>query len=170
MKALLTRPRAIFRPEQGLLRNEHFQVAYVSNDIERARAIFGDRFGIREFRHIEGETALGGYMKVELAWVGATMYELIEASGPGTEFYTKRLPEKNFGMHFHHLGYLVHDKAGWDAVEAQVTTHDWPMVINLNTEGFMRYCYVEVPELGHYLEYILPEAAGIEFFESVPSN
>jgi hypothetical protein len=44
------------------------------------------------------------------------------------------------------------------------------VVINLNTEGFMRYCYVEVPELGHYLEYILPEAAGIEFFESVPSN
>ncbi len=61
------------------------------------------------------------------------MYELIEASGPGTEFYTKRLPEKNFG-------------------------------------GFMRCCYVEAPELGHYLEYILPEAAGIEFFESVPNN
>lgn len=170
MSALLRLPTPVFKPEEGLLRNEHFQVAYVTNDIERARGIFDDRFGIREFRHVEGKTLLGGDMKVELAWVGTTMYELIEASGPGTEFYTKRLAEQSFGMHFHHLGYLVHDQAAWHSVETQRTKHQWPMVITQNVEGFMRYCYIEVPELGHYLEYILPEAAGIEFFESIPSN
>jgi catechol 2,3-dioxygenase-like lactoylglutathione lyase family enzyme len=170
MSALLRLPSPVFRPEEGLLRNEHFQIAYVTTDIARASAIFGDRFGIREFRHVEGATPFGGYMKVGLAWVGATMYELIEASGSGTEFYTRRLPQRDFGMHFHHLAYLVRDQAGWDAVEAQQTKHGWPMVINQSTEGFMRYCYIEVPELGHYLEYILPEPAGIEFFESIPSN
>ena len=36
--------------------------------------------------------------------------------------------------------------------------------------GFLKSCFVEAPELGHYLEYIYPEAAGIEFFQNVPAN
>ena len=39
-----------------------------------------------------------------------------------------------------------------------------------NNVGFLQSCFVEVPELGHYFEYIFPEAAGIAFFEGVPGS
>ena len=39
-----------------------------------------------------------------------------------------------------------------------------------NNPGFLQKCFVDVPELGHYFEYIFPEQAGIDFFERVPGN
>jgi hypothetical protein len=36
--------------------------------------------------------------------------------------------------------------------------------------GFMQSCFVDAPELGHYLEYIFPSPAGAEFLSSVPGN
>jgi hypothetical protein len=51
MIEFMKRPRAVFSPGDGLLRNEHFQICYVTNDIARACYIFRDRFGIREFKN-----------------------------------------------------------------------------------------------------------------------
>ena len=171
MIEFMKRPRAVFSPGDGLLRNEHFQICYVTNDIDRACDIFRDRFGIRGFKKLEGRLATGGDVRVELAWAGGTMYELVTASGPGSEFYTERLPTTGtFAMHHHHFGFLVHDEAGWNALEAEIARGCWRIRAANNSIGFLRHCYIEVPEIGHFLEYILPEARGVEFFESVPSN
>ena len=34
----------------------------------------------------------------------------------------------------------------------------------------MDSCFVDAPELGHYLEYIFPTQAGIDFFAAVPAT
>ena len=154
----------------GLLRAAHFQIAYATNDIDRACALFAEKFGISNFTRLEGPLAAGGHIRVELAWVGPVMYELITAEGAGSDIYVGRLPQVGFAVRHHHLGYLVSDSAEWDALlaEAQRVGADVPWISH--NAGFMKSCFIDAPLLGHYLEYICPEAAGTAFFASVARN
>lgn len=168
--SLINRPTSHIDPAAGLLRTEQFQMAYATNDIERACDLFRKRFGIREFRRLEGPMPSGGRIHVELAWVGNTMYELLTAEGPGSELYVGRLPDEGFAIRHHHLGFLIHDEAQWQALLATIERDGWTLLSKSHTPGFMQSCFVDVPDLGHYFEYLFPEPAGLEFFENVPGN
>ncbi len=170
MQGLLHRPVRTYDPGRELLANEHFQVAYVTGDLDRAAAAFARRFAIRDFADLEGEMPAGGYIRVKLAWVGGIMYELIQCTGPGSDMYNGRLPDEGFAIRFHHLGFLVADQSSWDALQSRIEADGWAVPQANNTPGFMRHCYIEVPELGHFCEYIFPEQAGVEFFERVPAS
>lgn len=170
MAHLLDRPKSVFDPSTGLLRSEHFQMAYATNDIDRACDLFRARYGIREFRRLEGPMPSGGHIHVALAWVGPLMYELLTASGPGSALYMDNLPTDTFAIRHHHLGFLIHDEAEWQALMDRID-HSGRVLLSQNyTQGFMRSCFVDAPELGHYLEYLFPEPAGLDFFQSVPAN
>ena len=164
----LTREPVIGQPGAGLLLAEHFQMAYATNDIDRAYDIFRARYGIREFRDLGGPLPNGGEIRVKLAWVGTMMYELLTASGPGSALYIGALPTDRFAIRHHHLGYLIHDDQQWDGLMAEVARGGWSMPHLKDNPGFLKSCFVEAPELGHYLEFICPEPAGLAFFESVP--
>ncbi|GGC15949.1 hypothetical protein GCM10011494_38560 [Novosphingobium endophyticum] len=170
MANALRRPSASCTPAKGLLCAEQFQVAYATNDIDRARDWLSERLGIAEFRSLEGATPAGGHIRVELAWVGPTMYELITATGPGSELYVGRLGTHEFAIRHHHLGFMIADEAQWHAVHAEAKRQGFAVPYENETPGFMRSCFVDVPELGHYLEYLWPTDAGREFFASVPAN
>ena len=166
----LTRPATDFDARAGLLLLEHFQMAYVSNDLERARALFRERLGVREWAVLEGETKEGGYARAEFAWVGTLMYELIHATGPGAEIFSGHLPATgDFIVRHHHLGYLVHNRAQWDAVQANAARNKLETVGH-GVNALVEFCFVPVPECGHYLEYLFATEAGIAFFEGVPRN
>ncbi len=166
----MRRPESRFDPAAGLLRTEHFQMAYATNDIERARTLFQQRYGIREFRRLEGPLRTGGHIHVELAWVGTVMYELLTAEGPGSELYVGRLPGDEFVIRHHHLGFMISNEAQWEALMTEIARNGWSMPSKSDNPGFMQSCFVDVPELGHYFEYIFPEPAGLAFFEGVPGN
>lgn len=170
MSYKLSRPGPVFDPALGLLRAEHFEIAYVTNDVGQAKEYFGSRLGIRNFCPLEGEMPSGGFIHIELAWAGAVMYELIEARGPGSELFMSRLP-RTAGFHLlhHHLGFLIHDQAQMQAVFAQAGREGFE-VIHHSTNPLVEFCFVDVPELGHYLEYLRPTPMGLEFFENVPRN
>jgi hypothetical protein len=168
--SLIRRPGASLDAVRGLLHAEHFQVAYATSDMAAAKALFVERFGIREFRQLSGDLPAGGEIHVELAWLGPVMYELLTARGPGSELYIGRLPAEGFAIRHHHLGYLVHDRAQWDALMAEIAREGRDMPHRRCNPGFLESCIVDAPELGHYLEYILPEEAGRRFFEDVPRN
>ncbi len=170
VNGLIQRPDAVFDPAKGLLRNEHFQVAYVTRNLAHACQTFQGRFGIREFGALEGEMPSGGYIKIRLAWVGNTMYELVACTGPGSEMYNSELGEGDSAIHFHHLGFLVPDHSCWNALLAKIEDGGWTITQMNNTEGFMRHCYIHVPEVGHHFEFMLPEAAGLEFLQQVPAS
>jgi len=166
----MKRPISSFNPADGLLRADHFQVAYATNDIERAKQVFADRFGIREFRQLKGKMPVGGQIHIELAWHGGTMYELVTSSGPGAETFMRYIKGDEFTIRHHHLGFMIHNDNEWNGMLAGVEKNGWQILSKNDNAGFMKTCIVEIPELGHCFEYLFPEAAGLAFFESVPTN
>jgi hypothetical protein len=171
MTQILNMPPAQLAPGAGLFRNDHFQIAYVTNDIERAMKVFADRYGVTAFRTMEGPLPAGGHIRVEFAWAGGALLEVTQADGPGSELFREGLPtDGTFAIRYHHLGYLVPDEAGWQALEAELEKGGVKVISKGHQPGFLRTCIVEAPELGHYIEYILPEAGGQAFFEGVPQN
>jgi extradiol dioxygenase family protein len=170
MSQVIKRPLLTLNPGQRLLRNDHFQMAYATTDIERARGVFRERYGIREFRAIEGDLAQGGHIHAEFAWAGGLMYELIQASGPGSEIFMSRLPTDGFAIRHHHLGYLVREQSDWDALETEIARRGLTIAWRSDTPGFIKAAIIDAPELGHYLEYIFPEAGGRAFLEGVPCS
>jgi hypothetical protein len=167
MNTIIKRPSPGYRTPKGLLGREHFQVAYVTNDLGRGLAVFRERFGITEFTTLETERPEGDRIRVDLAWAGAVMFELITASGAAVEFYNKRLPAGQFALQFHHLGYMIRDEAEWTDLTTEIVNNGLAVVSSGAVPDFMRFCFVEIPEFGHYLEFIMPEPAGVTFFENV---
>lgn len=49
MTRVVKRPPKIVKPGDGLFRNDHCQIAYVTNDLARARAVFSERYGITDY-------------------------------------------------------------------------------------------------------------------------
>jgi hypothetical protein len=170
MLAKLTRPTMTVRPGESLLKAEHFEIAYATNDLDRARAIFADRFGITQFAPLGGALPEGGEIQILLGWAGGVMYELLTACGPGSAVYIETLPTDRFAIRHHHLGFLIHDADEWAALDDEIARRDWTVRVRTNIDGFMRQIFVEAPEFGHLLEYLWPEPAGVAFFDSVPSN
>jgi len=170
MRPLLRRPPVTLDTGNGLFRNDHFQVAYATNDIDRACAVFKERYGIREYRRLEGQLPEGGKIRIELAWVGGIMYELLCSSGPGSARFTSVLPQSGFAIRHHHLGYLIHSQAAWEALEQEIERGGWKVASKSDNKGFLKAYIIEAPDMGHYLEYIYPEEAAVAFFEGVPSS
>jgi hypothetical protein len=171
MRNVVRRPALASDNGSDFLRQNHFQVAYVTTDLARACEVLGQRYGLKDYKFMEGEMPAGdGYLRVGIGWVGGTMYELIQAEGPGGTFYTSRLPAEGFAIRHHHLGYFLETQDEWDALEARIAREGWKVAFRSVMPGFLSAIYIEAPELEHYLEYIYPEPAGVEFFESTPNN
>ena len=159
------------RPGSALLGREHSHSAWVTNDLDRAVEVFSARYGVGAFSFIEGQMPSGGHIRVAFAWAGGQVLEIIAATGPGSEFYAEMLPDGDeFAIRFHHLGFIVHDEAGWRALEADLKAGDWPIAHQTLTGDFIDAYYIKAPELGHYLEYVRPLAAGAAFYAAVPAN
>ena len=168
MVGLITKPP--LAPGPGWLCKEQSHTAYVTNDMDRALEIFAQRYGIGKFSFIGGPMPQGGTIKVAFAWAGGQIYEIIAASGPGTEFYNEMLPKDEFAIRFHHLGFVIDDEAGWQQLEQELTETGWPIAYSTLTGDFIDAYYIKAPELGHYLEYVRPFQAGQDFYAAVPAN
>lgn len=153
----------------GMLCKEHSHSAWVTNDMDRALEIFTRRYGLGDYTFIDAETPSGGRIKVAFTWAGGQVIEIIMSSGPGSEFYNEILPEGDeFAIRFHHLGFIIHDNAGWQQLERELEEGSWQIAFSTLTHDFIDAYYIKAPELGHYLEYVRPFEAGNQFYNSLP--
>ena len=167
----LNRPVPVYDPAKGLLNNDHFQIAYVTNDIDRAVEIFRSRFGVGSFRANDDVLESGTRVGIRSAWIGGMMYEICYGAGPGMELYTDWAPpDGEFVLRFHHFGYLIPDEQAWQALDRQIDEGGWKVRTRSNIPGFFRGCYIEVPELGHFLEFILPGPGLLERMNATPAS
>lgn len=168
-QTLLQRPVPVYDPAKSLLHNDHFQIAYVTNDIERAAQVFRERFGVRSFRANDSELPGGGTVGIRSVWIGGMMYEICCGTGPSMDLYTDWAPAGgDFVLRFHHFGYLVPDEAAWNALERQIERGGWRVRTRSDIPGYFRGCYVEAPELGHFLEFVQPRAGLLERMNATP--
>jgi len=158
------------KPMPGVLCKEQSHLAYVTNDLDRALDILRARYGIGAFSFLGGPMPSGGEIRVAFAWAGGQIYEVICASGPGSEFYNVMLPQGEFAIRFHHIGFVVYDDAGWQQLEREIREGQWRVAHTTLGGQFIDAYYIEAPELGHYLEYVRPFAAGLDFYAQVPEN
>jgi hypothetical protein len=170
MTRTLRRPDAALSSGPGLVRHDHFQIAWNTTDMDRALAIFEQRHGVKEWRRLEGPMPQGGKVRMEIGWAGGVMYELLWAEGPGSDIFRSGLPAEGFAVRPHHLGYYVPTAEAWDAVQKDVEHAGLKVVHTTHVPGFLQAIIVEEPDLGLFLEYIFPEAGGMQFFETAPSN
>ena len=166
---LITRPLPAYDPARGLLHAEHFQIAYVTNDMARAEQVFRERFGVREFRSNGGANAQGGVLDVRAVWIGNTLYEILCGKGPGQELYTDHAPEDGpFVLRLHHLGYLVRDEADWDKLEEAVARGGWTVRSRSTASGLVKALHVELPDFGHMAEFVLAYPHFRQVLEGTP--
>jgi hypothetical protein len=166
----LVAPATPVPPGPGMLRKEQSHIGYVTNDLDRAMSIFRERYGVGDFTFIEGPMQQGGHIRVAFAWAGSQIYEIIQASGAEAQFYNDMLPEVEFAISFHHLGFVIHDDESWRQLEAEIAGGDWSVALSTVEGNFIDAYYVYAPELGHYLEYVRPHEAGLNFYDAVPVN
>lgn len=157
MESGLRRPVPVYDPARGLLHNEHFQLGYVTNDLERAMDVFTRRFGVTRFRENDADLPCGGRICTRTVWLGAMMYEIAMGYGEGMEVFSDPAPQgADFVLKFHHFGYLVPDDAAWSKLEDTIALSGLRIIKPSDIAGYVRTCFVEVPEIDHLLEYIQP--------------
>jgi hypothetical protein len=167
-------------PHASGLLARFFQHAYVTNDMERAKAQFADRWGVRSFLQFDSSLQLqtprgleSAQLRIALAFVGDLQIELIEPlGGGGAQLYRQALPPGGYRLTWHHFAYrLPAGQDAWRSFRSRVGTADYPLAIegHLSGEhGEVRFVYLDTyAELGHYSEYVW---ATYDIDAAVPRN
>ncbi len=143
-----------------------FQIAYVTNDIARASALFKDRFGTGAFKVIDTPDSP---VRIALAFAGRTMLELIHPLDDTIPLYADWIAGiEGFALRHHHFGLLVETKAELAAIRAAHVNAGTGIPLEGDIPGALDYLYADTaPELGHYLEYIRLDAGGRAMFAGV---
>ncbi|MBV1689218.1 VOC family protein [Novosphingobium sp. G106] len=144
----------------------HYQNAYVTHDIDKARDMLSERYGLKDWinfemelplRTPEGERQLG--VKVGCAWAGSLQIELIEPVSGAVEPYLPYLPadKSDFTPRFHHISLRRDD---YDAMQAEIARLGLPFVCEGGIPDLL-YTYVDGRStFGHYVEFVWASEAG----------
>ena len=157
--------------------NNAVQIAYVTNDIERAREMFRTIYGVERWLDFAGMSgrqtvsinARNGRIEIRgmIAYVGAIQFELIQPIIDPERLYADFLPaDGTFSVRLHHLGFNQEGVKQVRALEQGLGhNHVIPMATDSDT---MPIFYADARDrLGHYLEYFsLPPA----FDALIPKN
>lgn len=153
----------------GLITNA-WQIAYVTNDLDRAVALLRDDYGAGEF--LVMRQLPGALTDIALAWCGETMIELLYPLAAGGDLYSDHIAGADgFALRHHHMGMLVERRDEMDSIRARHLQlgHDIPL--EGENAGAIQYLYADCrATLGHYLEYIRLEEEGRALFAAVPGS
>ena len=153
---------------------QHFQIAYVVSDLDRAMIRLRDRYGIAEWdvldmHEIHGPDSPTRY--IGNSYSGDVMIELIEPVPGVPSLYDGWAHDDPEKLRLHHLGFLVHDPDSFEAAKAQFAADGIETAHEGTFGDYLDYYYADTtPELGHYYELIHLKPAGKEFFDRVPRN
>ena len=140
----------------------HSQVAYVTNDLGRALAIFRDHYDVPAFYVFANDApglvqSDGARLRIALALVGGVEIELIEPQGDSALLFSQVLPrDGSFAIRFHHVAIRIDGTlADFEAHMASIDPARHPVVWHGAMGDIMRYAYTdERSALGHYVEHV----------------
>jgi hypothetical protein len=140
----------------------HSQIAYVTNDMARAIALFQADFGTPgffQFSNIDTppENWGGEVLKIALALVGGVEIELIEPQGDTAPLFSDPLPsDGSFAIVFHHVANRIDGPIeNWHAHRATLDIGKYPIVFEGSVPGVVEYAYTDTRSiLGHCVEHV----------------
>ena len=155
----------------------YYQVAYVTTDLDRAMALFGETHSVRrylEMRGIRYQTVPGreAHCDIALAYLGATEIEIIRPLDGDVGLYREFLPaDGGFAVRFHHISRLYDSEADFDRQIASYRNRGMQFPIMGAAPGNSRYFYCDFrAELGHYIEGIVFEPQARAWLATIPRN
>ena len=157
------------RPLAGL-----FQIAYVTTDLDRALAVFGEDYGMTEFarmsalelRHGSGETLT---IEVGLAWIDDVQIEIVEPRGGRDGIYRDALENSSSDVVMHHLGIRLPTREAVEQQRAQSLRHGQEIALSGEIEGVSAFFYADArATAGHYLEYLYLSPERLAFHRAMP--
>ncbi len=139
------------------------QLAYITTDVDRATALFRDRFSVPSFQvgeQIVEAQENGAPCRVSLKVAQAMMdggeLEIIEDRGSDTDLFRKGLPrDGGFGLLMHHVQFRITGSyEDWRRyIDAMEASH--PPRLRGGVGDDLRFAFVDEAErLGHHLEYV----------------
>lgn len=141
--------------------SRYTQVAYVTNDIERAIAMFKSDYDVPSFLlmptfDLEGTKPDDPKMRMALCNVNGVEVELIEPLSDPKGFYADVLPKDEFAVRPHHIAFYIQGpKSNWDQYLASLDTTKHPIAFQGGLGQDLRFIYTdERSRLGHYVEHI----------------
>ncbi len=140
----------------------HHQVAYVTNDIIRAIALFEKHYanpGFFLFNNVATGAAKPGdpEFRIALSHVNGVEIELIEPVGDTAPLFSDGLPQgPELEIRFHHVAIRIDGPIeNWEAHVASIDTAQHPIVYRGSLGEDLRYIYTdERSRIGHYVEHV----------------
>jgi catechol 2,3-dioxygenase-like lactoylglutathione lyase family enzyme len=150
------------------------QIAYVSDDLERATAWFERNLGARGFDHhgittlhdavVDGEVAEEWSIDTAGTMLGDLNLEIIRPVSGAVDMYREVLVD-GAPATFHHYGVEVDS---WDDAERAREAMGVPWKTQGYTQGVVEFGYVDLrPVIGHYVEFMRLDPATIEVIEDL---
>lgn len=151
---------------KGFTLQNIYQMGYVVRDVEEAMAYFRDRFGVENFRlkrHNEDIATAHCY-------IGDMMYELVQVSEKGPEYFVAHRPTDRVAQ-FHHHAYAIWNDADWAALTRAIEQSGLPYWHSTVKEGEMNVFFVDMREqTGVYTEYVYRRGEALTYYDTVPRN
>jgi hypothetical protein len=156
----------------------HHQIAYVTNDMDKACEVFARDYGVESFFHLsdgkEPSPALPGLrLKLALAHVNGIEIELIEPTDGTKNIYSDVLPEDgHFVLVMHHVCIRITGGIeNWNRHRAALDQDKHPIVIQGSLPDVVEFFYTdERSRLGHYLEHVWLSPATLEMMaQQIPN-
>lgn len=160
----------------GFLCCRFWQMAYVTNDFDRALALFAEKTGVRNFFIGRDASFMVGpnseaHCSVAVAMAGGIQVEIIEPRGGADHVYRDVLAGNAFQIHYHHEAKRIDSLEQLAALKDEVRGQGFEIVID-GTNPLATYFYADTRSLlGHYTEFMYyPPEALAYFDQAVPVN
>ena len=141
--------------------SRHHQIAYVTNDLDRATALFQRDFGVPGFfvfSNVETGAAAPGdpQLRIALAHVGGVEIEVIKPLGAAPMFSDALGDGPAFRIAFHHVAIRIDGTiADWEAHARSIDTEVHPVAFRGGLGDDLRFFYTdERARIGHYIEHV----------------
>lgn len=145
----------------ALPKARHSQIAYVTNDLDAAAAVFENDYGSPGFYKFDNaQVAQPGdpQLRIALARVGGVEIELIEPVGATAPMFSQLLPQdrSELAIRFHHVAIRIEGSLeDWDRHRAAIDTRRHPIAFQGALGDLLRFFYTdERAHLGHYVEHV----------------
>lgn len=139
-----------------MFEGHHYQLAYVTRNLDKALADIKARSDIRHESYFEVDQPVqtpdgtrNMANKMALLWVGNVQYEFIQPVSGLEHVYGAGLPDDD-AVAFHHVCSRVAD---WDSFRQRVEQQDLPLLFE-GGAGPLKFLYLDGRKsCGHFLEY-----------------